>query len=178
MLYIIRHGENNWNKNGRVQGHSDIVLNETGKKQAEIMKEKLKDVEFDEVFSSPLKRAYETASIITDHKIRIDERIIERCNGILEGTTPEERIKILEKEKVDWHNPNKENSLGIESTDLLQERVDSFLKDINDNYKGKNVLIVTHAGVIINMRITLEGEVDDILKYNLGNCEVFMYNNN
>ena len=72
MIYIIRHGETDWNKEHRIQGHQDIPLNDQGRLDAKVAKKKLKNVKFDVVFSSPLKRAYETAKIITNNEIIID----------------------------------------------------------------------------------------------------------
>ena len=63
-LYIIRHGETDWNKEKRLQGQSDTQLNEYGIELARITGEALKDVHFDYIFSSPLKRAYKTAELI------------------------------------------------------------------------------------------------------------------
>ena len=169
MIYIVRHDKTDWNIEGRIQGHTDIELNDIGRKQAKEVKEKLKNIKFDLVFSSPLKRTLETARIITDHDIIIDERLIERCNGILEGK------KKSEIGNIDYNDP----SNNIESTEHLQERVDSFFNEIMDKYKDKNILIVTHGGVSINIRIFFEGppKDGDIGKYKLDNCKVLVYKN-
>ena len=66
MIYIVRHGQTDWNVEGRNQGRTDIELNETGIKQAEEIAKKLEGKKFDMVFSSPLKRAYKTAQIISN----------------------------------------------------------------------------------------------------------------
>lgn len=63
-LYVIRHGQTDWNRARRLQGRSDIPLNEWGRKVAELTREGLKDVKFDVAFTSPLCRAKETAKII------------------------------------------------------------------------------------------------------------------
>ena len=76
MIYVVRHGQTDWNLEGRFQGRIDIPLNEKGKSQAKKTKEKLEGIKFDKVFSSPLKRALETAKNITDETIDIDDRII------------------------------------------------------------------------------------------------------
>ena len=102
MIYFVRHGQTEWNKIGRMQGRIDIELNSEGKEQANIVKEKLKGVKFDKVFSSPLKRAKETAQIICNQEIIFDDRLKERFNGELEGKTkneiehfPDFNIKLL-----------------------------------------------------------------------------------
>ena len=173
MIYIVRHGQTNWNLLGKNQGQTDIPLNEVGKSQALELKEKLKDIKFDVVFSSPLKRAFETAKIIAGDNVIVDDRLIERGNGILEGKTIDEVNAIIEKEHVDI-NALDEDRLGIESIRNLQSRLNDFLDEILDKYKGKNILIVTHAGAIINIRHYFEKNDDvSILK----NCEVLKYEN-
>lgn len=91
-LYIIRHGETDWNKQKRLQGQSDTELNEYGIELAEITGTALKDVSFDHIFSSPLKRAYRTAEIIRGDRtvpIITDDRLKEIGFGINEGVRSE-----------------------------------------------------------------------------------------
>lgn len=87
-IYTVRHGQTEWNKKGLYQGKTDVPLNEEGKKQATLVKEKLKDKKIDLIISSPLKRAKETAEIISDGKIKIitDSLIVERGLGEYEGS--------------------------------------------------------------------------------------------
>ena len=66
-ILLVRHGETDFNKNKLIQGHSDIVLNETGKEQAINAGQKITDFDIDAVFSSPLKRALETARLMLDN---------------------------------------------------------------------------------------------------------------
>lgn len=171
MIYIVRHGQTDWNLEGRYQGRIDIELNETGIKQAESINEKLKDVKFDKVFSSPLKRAYKTAQIIYNDKIIVDERLIERCNGELEGK--------LKKDCVDMVNfaDFNETRLGIEPLKIFRKRILNFFEEISRKYNGENILIVTHAGVSIYAKCYFEGEPkdNDYNKYKLKNCEVLKY---
>lgn len=84
-ICIVRHGETDWNKEGRCQGKTNISLNENGIAQAENLKNKLNISKIDVCFVSPLKRALETAKIITDDKLDliIDDRIVERDFGTL-----------------------------------------------------------------------------------------------
>ena len=85
-IYIVRHGQTDSNKiKDRFGGRVDVLLNDTGRDEARELKSKLEGITFDRVYSSPLKRAYETATIISDNNIIVDDRIIERSNGDLEG---------------------------------------------------------------------------------------------
>lgn len=173
MIYIVRHGKTDWNKEGRYQGHIDIELNSTGEEQAQKISEELKGIKFDKVFSSPLKRAYKTAQIITEQEITKDMRLIERCNGELEG-----KLKTEIDVEIDFNDPN-EHRLGIENIVDFRNRIKDFLDEITEKYKGKDVLVVTHAGISIYIRCYFEGEPEDgdYNKYKLKNCEVLKYDN-
>lgn len=173
MIYFVRHGQTEWNEIGRIQGHIDIELNGEGKEQARVVKEKLKDVTFDKVFSSPLKRAKATAEIICGQEIIIDDRLIERCNGELEGKLKNE-IDVF----PDFNNPN-DTRFGIEPLNAFKKRINSFLDEVVKKYKGKNILVVTHAGVCLYVRCYFEGEPEGNLleRYKLKNCEVLSYQN-
>lgn len=173
MIYIVRHGQTDWNLEGRYQGRKDVNLNEEGVLQAVKLKEELKNVKFDKVFSSPLKRAYETAKIITSDEITLDDRLQERCNGELEG-----KLKSECKDAVDFTDPN-ETRLGIESLGDFRKRIFDFFEDIVKEYKGKNVLVATHAGVSIYAKCYFDGEPKhgNYSSYKLKNCAVLTYEN-
>ena len=173
MIYIVRHGQTDFNVNGIYGGRKDISLNEEGIKQAYELREKLKDVKFDFVFSSPLKRSLETASIICNNEIIKDDRIIERSNGDLEG-----KLKAEINDIPDFNNPN-EKRYNIENIVDFRNRIYNFLNDITQIYKGKNILVVTHAGVGIYARCFFEGEPSDgnYKYYKMANCEVVKYKN-
>ncbi len=88
QIYIVRHGETLWNKDGKLQGATDIELSENGRDVARMTGAALKDTVIDRIYSSPLKRAYETACLIRgDRHIDIvcDDRLREVCFGNLEG---------------------------------------------------------------------------------------------
>ena len=169
-IYIVRHGKTDYNVNGRYAGRLDVALNDDGIKEAYEVKEKLKNIKFDKIYSSPLQRAYETARIITDENIIKDDRIIERSNGELEG-----RLKSEITDNIDFNDPN-EKRYNIESIIDFRNRIKSFLDDITIG-NDENILIVTHAGVGIYMRCYFEGEPKDnnYLLYKIKNCEVVEY---
>ena len=176
MIYVVRHGQTDWNLEGRCQGWADTELNQTGLKQAEELSVKLSSVKFDVCFSSPQKRALKTAQIIYQGKIIVDQRIRERGKGELEGRTDvKEMVKQL---GIDYYNPN-EDRFGIERLSDFQNRVRSFWNEILEKYVGKNVLVVTHGGIVMWSHVCFDGMPDDhnIYCYNPKNCEVWQIDN-
>jgi broad specificity phosphatase PhoE len=88
-FYFIRHGETDWNKEYRAMGHTDIPLNQNGLEQAVLAAELLKDIQFDCIISSPLRRALKTAQIIAEKRdtaVQIVDEFKECFFGVLEGT--------------------------------------------------------------------------------------------
>lgn len=170
-IYIVRHGQTDYNIEERYGGRIDVPLNEEGIKEAIEVKDKLKNIKFDLVFSSPLSRAYNTAKIIYDGDIIIDDRIIERDNGDLEG-----KLKSEIKDKIDF-NVDKNNIYNIESITSFRDRINNFFDDITNNNKDKTILVVTHAGVGIYVRCYFEGEPlnNDYSTYKMSNGEILEY---
>ena len=143
MIYFIRHGETDYNKEHRYQGQLDIPLNEVGIKQAENARDELAGFVFDEIYSSPLSRARKTAEIINENQgavIIFDDRLKE----IYGGTSQGQRLSDWTEDEIkDLHeNPKK---FGAESSAQLCARVEEFFKEIEDS--DKNILIVAHGGV-------------------------------
>ena len=175
-LLLTRHGQTDWNVAGKVQGITDIELNETGKKQAEATGEKLLDYNIDIIISSPLKRAKKTAEIIRGNRnipILLDEGLMERGFGEFEGKTREE----FDFDEI-WNYKLNKQYENAESIGELFERVQKFLNKVQEEYKDKTVLLVTHGGVIVSIRATLEGipEEMEVLKgLGIDNCEVKEY---
>lgn len=146
MIYFIRHGQTETNKAHRLQGHSDIPLNDVGREQAETAAAwfRTQGITFDLIYSSPLVRAVETARILEpDVPIITDERIIEIDYGIYEGMDlkdPAPEIVTFFSDFV--HNPA---PAGMEALPHIIERFGAFLEDIRPQAEGKNILISTHA---------------------------------
>ncbi len=150
-LYLIRHGESTWNRDDRVQGQSNPFLTKEGKKQAELLKNRLAPISFDFAYSSHLNRAYHTAKIALDgrYKIISDKRISEINLGEWEGI----RAKKLFKESEKFRNWFEKTSEIIpkngESLFEFKSRVVSFFNEIIEREKGKERgAIFTHSGVI------------------------------
>ena len=143
MIYFIRHGETNYNKEHRYQGQLDIPLNEVGIKQAENARDELAGFVFDEIYSSPLSRARKTAEIINENQgaeIIYDDRLKE----IYGGTSQGQRLSDWTEDEIKDLHENPKN-YGAESAEEMSQRVESFFKEIEDS--EKNILIVSHGGV-------------------------------
>ena len=175
-LLLTRHGQTDWNVQGRIQGKTDIELNNTGIKQAEETREKLLNYDIDYIISSPLKRAKKTAEIIGKGRnipIIIDERIEERAFGEFEGKTRNEMdFSLL------WNYRVNKKFEKAESVGEVFNRVNNFLENLKEEYPDKTVLLVTHGGISVPIRVYFEGipEGMEVLQgFGLDNCEVKQY---
>ena len=155
-IYIIRHGETEWNNLRKLQGRSDTELNEVGIRLAEITAEALKDISFNIAYTSPLKRAYKTAEIIVgDRDIPLipDERIQEVSFGAYEGLgCSKDNYEIPDPEfEYFFQAPEKYVAKnGAESIEDLCKRTTEFLREITSNpeLEDKTVLIATHGAAL------------------------------
>lgn len=162
-LYIIRHGETDWNIEKRLQGRSDTELNAYGIELAEITSEALKDVKFDRIYSSPLKRAYKTAEIIRgdrDLPILTDERLIEISFGEYEGIAVSERPPEFQNffDDPDNYVPAK----GGETYEELVARASDFIEKI----------VVPASTEIDCMLIVAHGALNKALMVNLNHQKI------
>lgn len=141
-LYVVRHGQTEENVTSIMQGHTDTVLNDTGIKQAEETKKLIQNKEIGLIISSPLKRAYKTAQILSDGKIEIviDDRLIGRNYGEFTGK-PRQEIDMYSCWNYNLNTQYKE----AECVRDLFKRITSFMEDIKR--ENKSVLLVTHGGV-------------------------------
>ncbi len=151
IIYMMRHGETDWNRQHLFQGRTDIPLNENGRKVAEWTRKGLKDVKFDVAFASPLSRAKETAQIILEGRnieLIEDERIIEMAFGDYEATRMDQNDEMLMT--FFCHPENYVDEKGIEAFESVLARADAFLQDLinNPNYQDSTVLVATHGAMI------------------------------
>ncbi|KWX74745.1 phosphoglycerate kinase [Paenibacillus riograndensis] len=154
LIGLIRHGLTDWNAEGRIQGQSDIPLNDEGRRQAEMLGDRLlqETYRWDYCITSSLSRAAETGKIIAA-KLGIpllepDERIRERAYGQVEGMTAAQRE---EKWGKDWNLL----PLGQESDEQLQVRALAFMEEIAALYPDKNILVISHGGFLAQLYIAL-----------------------
>lgn len=143
-LYVVRHGQTEWNYENRVCGITEVELTDRGIEQAKELSKIIINKQIEIIISSPLSRAMKTAEIISEEiskDILIDNRLIEQNYGIFEGVVRDrEDFQIAKK-----HFPS--TLYGGESLLKVAQRIYNFLDEIKEKYINQNVLIVTHGGV-------------------------------
>lgn len=152
-IYIIRHGKTPWNVDRLLQGGTDVELNEDGRNLAIKTGQGLKDIYFDKIYSSPLKRALETAELIRGNRdipIETDDRLREISFGSREG----ERAMAVKDDPNNsfyffFHAPEKYDPLDGESFQSIMERTKSFLTEVVEPLQDKyeRIMIVGHGAM-------------------------------
>lgn len=157
-IYFIRHGETIWNKEKKIQGQSDIPLNEYGKELAHITSEAMKDIPFDIVYSSPLVRAKETSEILIKNRnleIKENPLLVEMSFGEGEGESLPEIYAHPEMKLHKFiHNPGEYiPPAGGETFEELYERCKTFIEEIiiPAEKKYNCMLLVGHGALIRGM---------------------------
>ena len=179
-LIVVRHGETDYNREGRYQGSIDVDLNEAGRRQVRQLAEELTTVAIDRIISSPLKRARETAAIIAAKRnleVEQIEEFAERNLGSFEGLTRAE----IQAQNPPLSAANVTRQLyaappGGESLFEFAFRVSRGVDILKQRVVGQNVLLVCHGGVARTLcglfrRISDERYFD----YHLQNCEMDNY---
>lgn len=142
ILGLLRHGQTDWNIDLRLQGSTDIPLNDTGRAQAQMAAQHLHREDWDVIIASPLSRAKDTADIvgsILEMPVVIVPELIERSFGVAEGMDHASWRKLYESH---------ESIEGLESLDDLRARTLLLLDLIRHEYAGQRVLAVSHGAFI------------------------------
>jgi 2,3-bisphosphoglycerate-dependent phosphoglycerate mutase len=142
---LVRHGETDWNAEGRLQGHTDRPLSDYGRRQARQLAEELRDEQLDAIYASDLARARETAEIVggrLDLPVVLDPELREKDWGNWEGLTAVERDRV---------------EFAGESTEAHQERMLRALERIAGRHPGGRVLVVTHGGSMRRVQTAVLG---------------------
>ncbi len=151
-LCVVRHGETGWNAERRLQGHTDIPLNDTGLAQARATAQLLADHRFDAAYTSDLKRAADTARAICTSGPSPTPRaeLRERHYGVFQGLTyaeaaqqHPETYRHFEARTPDVPFPGNGESLAA-----FAERIRNAFEQIADNHPGQTILVVAHGGVL------------------------------
>jgi probable phosphoglycerate mutase len=151
-IWLVRHGETEWNIAGRFQGCKDIPLTEVGLNQAKALKCRFNN-SFDAIYTSPLTRAIQTAKIISENstiKPIIENEIREINFGEWEGLTINEIAKNYPEQFKVWKTDQEEGSLigGDLSIKCASIRARNAILKIANNNANKNIIIVAHGGII------------------------------
>lgn len=174
-IYMVRHGETDWNRAHRMQGWSDIPLNEKGREQAAFAAKALASVPLDVIYTSPLKRAEKTAEIIRgERKIPLfaEKGFIEINLGKWDGHTPDEMDVLYPGQYDIWRStPGDVHIDGGETFAKVQERAWKAFLSMVDKEKGKHILLVSHMGCLSTILFKIAGyPLNDLWKHPIGNC--------
>lgn len=169
-IYLVRHGQTEANVNKLFNGRNEGNLTQFGIEQAKSLLDIIKNLNIDIIFSSPLKRAIQTAEILNlnNKELIIDERLIERDfkNYTLKSVELIEDKSIIYKKEC-------ENDIDIEPFSKICERVGNFISDIKLKYNEKNILIVSHGDIILAFKMYFEKGTTNIQQPK--HCEIIKY---
>jgi broad specificity phosphatase PhoE len=150
-IYLIRHGQTDWNKDKIFRGRADVPLNEHGRKEAAALGQHLKDVRPDACYASPLSRACETAeAAVRQHgiAIRLDEGIIDIDYGEWQGIADADVRKRFPDLHAQWHeNPHRVRFPGGESLAMVRRRARTSLERVRTDVPDGIVFMVAHRVV-------------------------------
>lgn len=170
-IYIVRHGETDWNVQSRLQGQTDIPLNEKGIREAQKTAEKLKELPFEAVYVSPLKRAVQTAEILKGERrvpLQTDERIIEMSFGVYEGLSSYNEDYLIPDKDFFYKFQTKPSLYvppeGGETFEEVCARTTEFLTELaaKEEYRDSSILVVAHGASIRGLlsSLCMEGDID------------------
>ncbi|AFH61551.1 histidine phosphatase family protein [Paenibacillus caseinilyticus] len=172
MIYVVRHGQTDWNKEGRLQGRRGLPLNETGIRQAEEVRDRLREIRFDAVFSSPQERAVQTAEIAGGKRAIVDPRLDVFDLGEADGLRREEV-------RLAGAVPDPGLYAGVEEIRSFIGRVFAFMRELElqVDVREANVLLSGHRCTTGAIGAYYEGIPEDgnILRYSSGNGEFKVY---
>jgi broad specificity phosphatase PhoE len=178
QILIVRHGETDWNRDRRFQGHADPPLNDAGREQARALADELVGERIDFVYTSDLVRARETAEIVAA-RVGADVVVLSELReidvGDWEGLTWPEIEERHPEGARSWHEHGQGWTSG-ETYDELGERIIAALRRIAADHPDQSVLVVGHGGTVRATRAFIEGlSVADSRRQSpgIGNCEVF-----
>jgi len=179
-LLLVRHGETDWNRDGRWQGGSDTRLNDLGREQARALADEL-DGNIDVVYSSDLARARETADIVAAKlglEVRVDPRLRERSFGSWEGLTTLEIEERFTDSHRRWQAGEGAGADDAEPFEDFFARVTGFLADVLRLHPRQEVLVISHGGSIRVIHAVAAG-VDYVRDHRLipgvPNCSIARY---
>jgi broad specificity phosphatase PhoE len=159
-LILIRHGETLWNRENRIQGHADIELSDHGRTQIQKLAHSLKEERINAIYSSPLKRAYETAQAIArlhDMDIKIEQNLRELNHGDFESLTIQELQEKHDLFVKQWiEDPASVVMPNGESLSQVDTRVWKVIRNIMEI--SKDALVVSHGMAIMTILCRIQNQ--------------------
>jgi len=154
-IILVRHGETEWNVGGIYRGRADVALDGVGVKQAELLGKYLSGLKLDAIYSSPLRRALDTANIVARYQsvgAQVSDGLIDFNYGEWQGLPDKEVRKLYPALHSEWHtHPHLVEMPGGESLGDVEERVLAVVKEVVSKYKG-SVVLVSHR--VVNKVLT------------------------
>jgi 2,3-bisphosphoglycerate-dependent phosphoglycerate mutase len=151
-ILAVRHGETEWNRDTRIQGHTDIPLNARGRRQAELLAQALRDEPIAAFYASDLSRALETARAVAGTRgqtVTTHTGLRERCFGRFEGQTWADLEARWPEDALSWRKRVPDFApTGGESLLQLRERVVATVEALAARHPGEQVMMVAHGGVL------------------------------
>ena len=163
-IVLVRHGQTEENFEGNICGLNNEMMNDTGRRQCQRLKEKLKDIKFDFCYMSPLIRCVESAIILVGDRVETapDKRLIDRDMKDLVGKS---RDDINEEDY--WNLECRE----VETVEEMFERCKSFLDYIKEKHKDESIVVVTHGSIYRVLRhIILNHDMNNLYDGIIPNC--------
>lgn len=172
-VYLIRHGETDYNREGRVQGFTESALSELGREQARRLGERLRQAGIDVAVSSPLARAVDTARIALDGGVELETHAgLREINlGIWEGRVAGEiRASYPDEVKLWFDRPSKLRIDGAETIGQFRRRITRTMNAIRKSHGDQTIAAFVHGGVICSYLTSLLGmRLDDIWRFKIRN---------
>lgn len=178
-ILVARHGETDWNREGKWQGSSDVPLNSLGQEQAESLASSLKGEDIRYIYSSDLSRAYGTADIVKRSlnplAVHQDQRLRERNLGKFEGWSVTQVAKYMglsedDASSLEVDELKIDNMPSVEKWSVFTTRVWDALNEINQKHLGSKCLVVAHGGVMRAITMNLANGSEP--KLNFKNTEL------
>jgi broad specificity phosphatase PhoE len=179
-LWLVRHGQTDWNRTGRWQGQTPFApgLNETGRAQVLSIRDDLKDVTLSAIYSSDLLRARQTAELIAEPlglTVTLEPRLREIDLGVWEGMPSEEIETNYSQELAERaRNPLYSRAPNGESPQDVAKRVLATVDEIASKHRDKSVLIVSHGIALAIIICSAEGfRMDDVYQHIPDNARIY-----
>lgn len=175
-VYFMRHGHTRCNGLHIFNGQLDEELDEQGVEEAKLARERMRDMEFDIIYCSPLLRTRHTCEIINvkNQPVIYDDRLKERTLGAMDGKRLEDEGYTLKQHLNYYHHYPVE---GAEDQPDLFRRVESFLGMLKETYTDEKILVVCHGALMRAVYYTINGipEDGDLSDFHIKNCEMREY---